>query len=71
MSQARNVTLVRDVIQEEDAGVRSRTVEITRDGKKHLFGVIEIPSFYFDYRSRRAGQNIVQFLKILQKHLNH
>jgi carboxyl-terminal processing protease len=34
--QARNVTLVRDVIQEEDAGVRSRTVEITRDGKKHL-----------------------------------
>ncbi|MCA4322290.1 carboxy terminal-processing peptidase [Acinetobacter baumannii] len=56
MSQARNVTLVRDVIQEEDAGVRSRTIEVTRDGKKHLLGVIEIPSFYFDYRSRRAGQ---------------
>jgi len=55
MSQARNVTLTRDIIQEEDAGVRSRTVEITRDGKKHLFGVLEIPSFYFDYRSRRAG----------------
>ncbi|MBH2000867.1 MAG: carboxy terminal-processing peptidase [Moraxellaceae bacterium] len=55
MSQARNVSLVRDIIQEEDAGVRSRTVEITRDGKKHVFGVIEIPSFYFDYRSRRAG----------------
>ncbi|WP_421427090.1 carboxy terminal-processing peptidase [Acinetobacter pittii] len=56
MSQARNVTLVRDVIQEEDAGVRSRTVEVTRDGKKHVLGVIEIPSFYFDYRSRRAGK---------------
>lgn len=56
MSQARNVTLVRDVIQEEDAGVRSRTVEVARDGKKHVLGVIEIPSFYFDYRSRRAGQ---------------
>lgn len=56
MSQARNVTLVRDVIQEEDAGVRSRTVEVNRDGKKHVLGVIEIPSFYFDYRSRRAGQ---------------
>lgn len=56
MSQARNVTLVRDVIQEEDAGVRSRTVEVTRNGKKHVLGVIEIPSFYFDYRSRRAGQ---------------
>lgn len=55
MSQARTVSLVRDVIQEDDAGVRSRTVEITRDGKKHVFGVIEIPSFYLNYRARRAG----------------
>lgn len=55
MNQARNVTIVRDVIQEEDAGVRSRTVEIEREGKKHKFGVIEIPSFYLNYRARRAG----------------
>jgi carboxyl-terminal processing protease len=55
MTQARTVTLVRDVIQEEDAGVRSRTIDITRDGKKHTFGVIEIPSFYLNYRARRAG----------------
>ncbi|MCW8038686.1 MULTISPECIES: carboxy terminal-processing peptidase [Acinetobacter] len=55
MSQARNVTIVRDVIQEEDAGVRSRTVEIERDGKKYKFGVLEIPSFYLNYRARRAG----------------
>ncbi|KWQ04525.1 peptidase S41 [Acinetobacter harbinensis] len=55
MGQARTVSLTRDVIQEEDAGVRSRTVEIKRDGKKHSFGVIEIPSFYLNYRARRAG----------------
>lgn len=55
MSQARTVSLVRDVIQEEDAGVRSRTVDIKRDGKNHTFGVIEIPSFYLNYRARRAG----------------
>lgn len=55
MSQARTVSLVRDVIQEEDAGVRSRTVDITRNGKKHTFGVIEIPSFYLNYRARREG----------------
>ena len=55
MSQARTVTLVRDVIQEDDAGVRSRTVDIKRDGKTHTFGVIEIPSFYLNYRARRAG----------------
>ena len=55
MSQARTISLVRDIIQEEDAGVRTRVVEITREGKKHQFGVIEIPSFYLNYRARRAG----------------
>ena len=54
-SQARNVTLVRDVIQEEDAGVRARTIEIERDKKKYKYGVIEIPSFYLNHRARRAG----------------
>ena len=55
MSQARSVTIVRDVIQEEDAGVRTRTVDISRDGKKYTYGVIEIPSFYLNYRARRVG----------------
>ncbi len=55
ISQARNVTITRDVIQEEDAGVRSRTVNVMRDGQQYTFGVIEIPSFYLNYRARRAG----------------
>ena len=55
MNQARIVMLTRDVIQEEDAGVRSRTIEVIRDGQKHKFGVVEIPSFYLNYRARRAG----------------
>ncbi len=55
MRQARNVTITRDVIQEEDAGVRTRVVDIQRDGKKYQYGVIEIPSFYLNYRARRAG----------------
>jgi carboxyl-terminal processing protease len=46
---------VRDVIKQDDARVRSRTVEVIRDGKKHVFGVVEIPSFYEDYRARNAG----------------
>lgn len=57
MSQARTVTIVRDIIQEEDAGVRSRTVEVEREGKKYKVGVVEIPSFYYNYRARRAGDN--------------
>ncbi|MFT4021335.1 MAG: carboxy terminal-processing peptidase [Acinetobacter sp.] len=54
-SQARTVSLIRDVIKEDDQGVRSRTVKVTRDGKQHTFGVIEIPSFYLNYRARREG----------------
>lgn len=74
MSQARNVTLVRDVIKEEDEGVRSRTTEVVRDGKTHKFGVIEIPSFYLNYRARRDGadyrsvaQDTAAALQSLQK----
>lgn len=55
ISQARNVALTRDVIKEEDEGVRSRTVMLDRNGIQHKFGVIEIPSFYLNYRARRDG----------------
>lgn len=54
-SQPRLVTLTRDVIQEEDAGVQSRVLTIPRDGKMYRMGVLDVPSFYFDYRTRRAG----------------
>ena len=35
--------------------MRTRVVDIQRDGKKYQYGVIEIPSFYLNYRARRAG----------------
>lgn len=54
-TQTRLVTLERDIIKEEDAGVRHRTVDIQRDGKTYKMGVIEIPSFYLNYRARREG----------------
>lgn len=55
LSQARNVSLTRDIIKEEDDGVRARTVNVQRNGQEHKFGVIEIPSFYLNYRARREG----------------
>ncbi|WP_374295556.1 carboxy terminal-processing peptidase [Acinetobacter sp.] len=56
-SQARLVTITRDVIQEEDSGLRTRVVEVNYQGKKQKIGVIEIPSFYLNYRARREGGN--------------
>ena len=54
---ARNVTIVRDVIEQEDAALRHRITEVVRDGKTYRIGVLEIPSFYLNYRARRAGDN--------------
>jgi hypothetical protein len=65
------MTLVRDVIQEEDAGVRSRTVEITRDGKKHVLVSLKFHLSILIIVHVVLVLNIVQFLKILQKRLNH
>ena len=56
-AQARNVTIVRDVIEQEDAALQYRITELVRDGKNYRIGVIEIPSFYLNYRARRAGDN--------------
>lgn len=55
MSQARLVTITRDIIQEEDSGLRHRVVEVNYQDKKQKIGVIEIPSFYLNYRARREG----------------
>lgn len=55
LSQARLVNITRDVIQEEDSGLRHRVVEIDHLGAKQKIGVIEIPSFYLNHRARREG----------------
>ena len=58
-TSARNVTLVRDIIQQEESGVKQRVVEVQRpniDKTPKRIGVLEIPSFYLNYRARRNGE---------------
>ncbi len=59
-ASARNVTVVRDIIQQEEAGVTHRVVEVQRpniDKTPKRIGVLEIPSFYLNYRARRNGED--------------
>lgn len=57
-SSARNVTLIRDVIQQEEAGVTHRVITVNdKSGQAKKIGVLEIPSFYLNYKARRAGEN--------------
>lgn len=59
-ANARTVTVVRDIIQQEESGVTQRVVEVQRpniDATPKRIGVLEIPSFYLNYRARRNGEN--------------
>ena len=60
-SQARTVTLVRDVIQQEESGVQHRIIEMPYEGGIKRVGVIEIPSFYLNFKARREGLNADQY----------
>lgn len=59
-ASARNVTVVRDIIQQEESGVTHRIVQVQRpniDKTPKRIGVLEIPSFYLNYRARRNGED--------------
>lgn len=63
-ASARTITVVRDVIQQEESGVTQRIVEVPYasgakddDTATKRIGVLEIPSFYLNYRARRNGED--------------
>jgi carboxyl-terminal processing protease len=53
----RVITLTRDIIQEAESGVQERVVDIARDGKTYKIGVLDVPSFYLNYKARRDGKS--------------
>lgn len=55
-SSARNVSIVRDVIAQEESGVHHRVIEVNHNGKPKKVGVLEIPSFYLNFQARRSGE---------------
>ena len=59
-ASARTITVVRDIIEQEESGVTHRTIEVQRpniDTTPKRIGVLEIPSFYLNYRARRSGED--------------
>ncbi len=61
-ASARTVTVVRDIIQQEESGVTQRVIEMPyTDNNNQVttkrIGVLEIPSFYLNYRARRNGED--------------
>jgi carboxyl-terminal processing protease len=50
------ITLMRDKVKLEDRSAEGKIIQITQDGKKFNFGVIDIPSFYSDFDGKNAGE---------------
>lgn len=63
-SAARNVTIVRDVIQQEESGVHHRVVEVPYEGGIKRVGVLEIPSFYLNFAARRNGAGADEYRSV-------
>lgn len=63
-SAARNVTIVRDVIEQEESGVHHRVVEVPYDGGIKRVGVLEIPSFYLNFAARRNGAGADEYRSV-------
>jgi len=42
------ITLVRDEIKLEEQAAKSSVIDVTREGEKQRFGVIDLPTFYLD-----------------------
>lgn len=63
-SAARNVVIVRDVIEQEESGVHHRVVEVPYQGSIKRVGVLEIPSFYLNFQARRSGANVGDYRSV-------
>lgn len=56
-SSARNVVIVRDVIEQEESGVHHRVIDVPYQDTVKKVGVLEIPSFYLNFKARRNGES--------------
>ena len=51
----RQISLVREAVKLEEQSAQRRVLEIERNGRQHKVGVIEIPTFYIDFKALQAG----------------
>ena len=54
-SETIEIKIVRDKVKLEEQAAASTVLDIERDGKKHRIGVIDIPTFYADFKAMQEG----------------
>ncbi|HET7269095.1 MAG TPA: carboxy terminal-processing peptidase [Oleiagrimonas sp.] len=69
------VTLTRDKVTIKQQAAKKKIIKVKDDGKTHLIGVIDLPSFYEDFAARSSGnpdyksatRDVAKLLKQLKK----
>src|SRR5690606_41751496 len=51
----KTITLTRNQVKLEEQAAKSKTIKVPKDGREWSIGVIEVPSFYRDYRALSSG----------------
>ncbi|MCK2044930.1 carboxy terminal-processing peptidase [Chromohalobacter moromii] len=57
VTRTHTVRITRDTVKLEDQAAQSEVVTVTRDGKDHKVGVIDVPTFYVDFDAWQAGDS--------------
>ncbi|WP_339868042.1 carboxy terminal-processing peptidase [Pseudohongiella nitratireducens] len=52
---AKEIAIVRDTVELADQFAKSEVIEVESDGELYRVGVINLPSFYFDFEAAAAG----------------
>lgn len=54
--QTRVISIVRDKVKLEDQAAKKNVLEVVRDGRLHKIGLIDIPTFYADFKGMHEGK---------------
>lgn len=49
------ISLTREAVKLEEQSAKSRVIEIERNGRAHRVGVIDLPTFYIDFKAQQEG----------------
>jgi carboxyl-terminal processing protease len=51
----RIVTITRDAVQLEEQAAKKKLLTLERNGEKHRIGIVEVPTFYADFKAIQQG----------------
>ncbi|MGJ8690777.1 MAG: carboxy terminal-processing peptidase [Gammaproteobacteria bacterium] len=54
-AEAHEVTITRDTVKLEDQSAKKEVIEVSYNGNDYKVGVIQLPTFYFDFEAASAG----------------